>query len=231
MCFLKSRKQLNNRIIWPAKYRKTLLGFFQGIKAHFHVTLWEMTIAWAAVTGKSFHSVAWTPYTFCPALWNSSSCRYPFLFYLLQEQGIHEKGLRTLEALQHHMAPPVCLDHERIWFFWRSCILHRSNVTDTSAKTGSQDPCQCWLTGIKNHMGSTPHTGAPKSSPVEMNCSGLSPAGNLRLIQTWHSSEIFLNLHPVYCKGSCHSLKYKHGPLLLFNHLLPHLGARHTLRV
>lgn len=67
MSFLKSRKQLNNHIIWLAKCRRTLLGFFQGIKANFHVTLWEMTVVWAAVTGKSFYSVAQAPYTFCPA--------------------------------------------------------------------------------------------------------------------------------------------------------------------
>jgi len=57
-----------------------LLGIFQGIKANFHVSLWEMTVALAAITAKSFYSVAWAPYTCCPALWTSSSCRYPFLF-------------------------------------------------------------------------------------------------------------------------------------------------------
>lgn len=67
--FPEKQEAANNHIIWPAKYRRTLLGFFQDIKAHFHVTLWEMTTAWSAITGKSF-SVTEVLYTFYPALWN-----------------------------------------------------------------------------------------------------------------------------------------------------------------
>ena len=108
---------------------------------------------------------------------------------------------------------------------------HLLLLSDTTAKTDSQNPCQCWLTGIKNHMGSAHHIGAPESCPVEINCSRLFPARNVRLIQTWPSSQIFLNSCPVYHKGSYHSLKCKHGRLLLFNILFPHLGAKDTLKM
>lgn len=38
MCFLKSRKQLNNHIIWLAKYRRTSLGFFP--RALNQISMW-----------------------------------------------------------------------------------------------------------------------------------------------------------------------------------------------
>lgn len=128
MCFLKSRKQLNNHIIWLAKYRRTsLLGcfFFQGIKSNFHVTLWDMTVAWAAITGKSFYSAAWALHTFCPALWNSSSCRNPFVFSLYRSnENMRKAEDRTLNALQLPVTPSC----ECVQLSQSSWISHKISV-------------------------------------------------------------------------------------------------------
>lgn len=227
MGFLKSRKQLNNHIIWLAKYRRTLLFFFQGIKANIHVILWDMTVAWAAVAGKSFYSAAWTLYTFCPP------CEIHHLV------GIHfnsacARAMRTWESLKkehwRHCNPTwphpvnVCSCFKAAGSHTRSVgVFHLLLLSDTLSvlTNGNEEP----------HHTETNHIGAPKSCPVEKNCLGFLPARNIRLTQIWPSSQIFLNPYPLCHKGSRHSLKCKCGPLLVFSLLLLHLGARHNLRL
>lgn len=160
---------------------------------------------------------------------HSSPCRAPFLS--LPCEGISWGHSRVCSSIQPHISSGPW---RHIALFVKAGsptqamqVFHLLLLCHTAARTDCQDPCQHWLPGVRNHLGSLCPSHWSTKETVQWRWTALGlhqPQTNLKLLQAWPSSQIFLNPHHFCHKWSWHSLKYKHGPLYLFNLLLPHLG-------